>query len=81
MSEPTSPSAYAVCPACTEQNKVGSTACARCGGPLQVVGGVVDPELRDFNRVQDALTRKERQRRTRILGGDFAGLLASFFRR
>jgi hypothetical protein len=81
MSEATSPSAYAICPACSEQNKTGSAACARFGGPLQVVGGVVDPELRDFNRVQDALTKKESQRRKRILGGDFVGLFASFFRR
>ena len=81
MSEPTSPASYAVCPDCAEQNKIGSTSCARCGARLPVVSAVVDPELRDFNRIQNAQATQGSKRRKRILGGDSFGLLASLFRR
>ena len=81
MVAPTSPTSCAVCPACGEQNKIGSTSCARCGAPLPVGSGVVDPELRDFNRIQNAQATQESKRRRRILSGDSLGILASLFHR
>jgi predicted amidophosphoribosyltransferase len=47
---------YVVCEGCGEQNKRGSTRCARCGAELPVVvGAKVDPELRAFNIAQAQL--------------------------
>ncbi len=55
---------YVTCEACGEENKRGSTRCARCGAELpHVDGGVVDPELQAFNAAQDALAEENRRGR------------------
>jgi len=57
------------CESCSEENKLGSTSCARCGAVLKVTEDTrVDPELVDFNVAQAELARKNRQeRRVRLL--------------
>ena len=64
-------SSYVTCVACSEENKLGSTRCARCGAVLRVTEGtVVDPELADFDIAQDEMAEKMRQQRLdRILRG------------
>jgi len=62
-------SPYITCEACTEENKLGSTRCARCGAVLKVTEDTtVDPELVDFNVAQAEMAEKNRQeRRDRLL--------------
>jgi hypothetical protein len=51
-----------VCEACCEENKVGSTRCARCGATLEVApDAAVDPELVAFNVAQAETAEKNRQ--------------------
>jgi hypothetical protein len=50
------------CATCSEENKIGSTRCARCGALLTVSDDAkVDPELAIFNANQVALAEKNRQ--------------------
>jgi hypothetical protein len=50
------------CEACAEENKIGSTRCARCGAVLKVCDDAkVDPELVTFNANQIAMAEKNRQ--------------------
>ena len=75
-------SSYITCEACSEENKLGSTRCARCGAVLKVTADTkIDPELADFNVAQAQLAEKNRQeRRDRLLkdiaatGGVFLNL-------
>jgi hypothetical protein len=61
-------SSYITCEACSEENKLGSTRCARCGAVLEVTEDTVDPELADFNVALAELAEKNRQeRRDRLL--------------
>ena len=62
-------SSYITCEACSEENKLGSTRCARCGAVLTVTADTkIDPELADFNVAQAQLAEKNRQeRRDRLL--------------
>jgi hypothetical protein len=59
------------CPACSEENKSGSTRCARCGATLEKTeDAVVDPELAEFSATQaEVAQRKGQERLDRILRG------------
>jgi hypothetical protein len=55
---------YETCAACSEENKMGSDRCARCGGVLNKPEGVVnDPELNDFYKAGAELVEKNRKDR------------------
>jgi hypothetical protein len=57
-------STFVTCAACTEENKLGSERCARCGAVLAKVAGTkVDPELAAFNAAQAEMAEKNRQDR------------------
>ena len=57
-------STYITCAACSEENKLGSERCARCGAVLdKVTGAKVDPELAAFNVAQAEMAEKNRQDR------------------
>ncbi len=60
---------YVKCESCSEENKLGSRRCARCGAGLpKVEGGRIDPELRDFNIAQAKLAEQiQRERRRTVL--------------
>jgi hypothetical protein len=61
------------CAACSEENKVGSTRCARCGAVLKVsADAMVDPELAAFNANQAAMSEKSRQEHCEWMMRDLA---------
>ena len=65
----TAPASYVKCGACSEENKLGSRRCARCGAVLPIVEGTkIDPELRDFNIAQAKLAEQiQRERRRTVM--------------
>lgn len=66
-SEPTQAS-HVKCEACSEENKLGSTRCARCGAALpEVKGAAMDPELRAFNVAQAQLAEKIKEERRKTI--------------
>ena len=64
-------SASITCATCSEENKSGSTRCARCGAVLETSEEtVVDLELAEFKDVQAEMAeRKSQQRLDRLLRG------------
>jgi transcription initiation factor TFIIIB Brf1 subunit/transcription initiation factor TFIIB len=62
------PKSYVQCEACSEENKLGSIRCARCGAVLpKVEGARIDPELRDFNIAQAKLAEQVKQERRKTI--------------
>lgn len=64
---------FVLCAQCDEDNKKGSTRCARCGEELPEGDGSVDPELRDFNIAQARLAEQNRQERRKTILRDMFG--------
>lgn len=68
-----------LCAECGEENKKGSTRCARCGAALPEGDGSVDPELRDFNIAQARLAEQLRQERRKTILRDILGAGGTLF--
>ncbi|HEV7958099.1 MAG TPA: hypothetical protein VGP11_01425 [Acidimicrobiales bacterium] len=60
---------HVACATCSEENKLGSRRCARCGAVLPAVEGAkIDPELRNFNIAQAKLAEQiQRERRRTVM--------------
>jgi hypothetical protein len=59
---------HVTCKDCNEQNKPGSTHCARCGAVLpDIEGAKTDGELRAFNAAQAELAEKLLRERRRTV--------------
>jgi uncharacterized Zn finger protein (UPF0148 family) len=57
-------SKYETCVACSEENKMGSDRCARCGAVLNKPEGTVnDPELTDFYKAEAEMKEKNEKER------------------
>jgi len=71
--------AIITCEACSEENKIGSTRCARCGAMLTVSDdAAVDPELATFNANQVVMAEKNRQEHREWMLRDIATTAGGF---